>query len=282
MHYEFATINLGASVKFITGLSFEGSAILEDNGSFAAVAGANIPIISFDNITFTDHSGSPRDAGNYGGRYVFNFNQAGAKISELIMNNCDIRYKRGVIRAQVATQIDKITIENCVIDSIGGYGITNADHAEAYFKDIVIKNSTIAHAEKVVVASKPSPTDLCNSVVWENLTVCYAPKGTGNYLIDYNSQTLPGGLTIKNCIFGVGWDSTIRGMRSATTNITVDNSFRAGDLEWTLNASDEPQYPIDLERLSETTTALFADPQNLNFKVTHATLVNRIGDPRWW
>ncbi|MDR2804838.1 MAG: fibronectin type III domain-containing protein [Dysgonamonadaceae bacterium] len=282
--YEFATINFGASVKFITGLSFEGSAILEDNGSFAIVSNANIPLISFDNIIFTDHPSSPRDAGNFGGRYVFNFNQANGKLGELILRNCDIRYKRGVIRAQVATQIDKITIENCVMDSLGGYGVTNADHAEAYFKEVVIKNTTISHAEKIAIASKPSPTNLCNSVIMENLTVCYAPKGEGNYIIDYNNQTLPGGITIKNCIFGIGWDSKIRGMRSATTNITVDGSFRTSDLEWTLNASTgEAQNPIsDLERLSETTTALFADPQNTNFKITNSALLNKVGDPRWW
>jgi hypothetical protein len=284
IRYEFSTINIGSSVKFVTGLSFAGSAILECNGSFAAVAGTTVPLISFDNIIITDHPGSLRNSANFGGRYAFNFNQAGGNVGELILNNCDIRYKRGIVRAQVAAQIDKILIENCIIDSIGGYGVTNADHSEAYFKDVIIRNSTIAHAEKIVVASKPVPVDRCNSVVLENLTVCYAPKGTGNYIIDYNGQTLPEGLTIKNCIFGAGWDSQIRGMRSSTTNISVDNSYRASDMEWFTNASTgEPQNPIsDLERLSETTASLFADPQSVNFKTTNSTLVNRVGDPRWW
>jgi hypothetical protein len=283
IHYKFGTINFGTSVKIITGLSFEGSAILEDDGSFAIVSDSDIPLISFENIIFTDYLGN-RSTANFGGRYVFNFNQAGGKLGELILKNCDIRYKRGVIRAQVATQINTILLENCIVDSIGGYGVTNADHAEAYFKDVIIKNSTIAHAEKIVVASKPSPTNISNSVTLENVTVCYAPKGEGNYIIDFNGQTLPGGITIKNCIFGAGWDSRVRGMRSSASNIVVDNSFRAGDMNWTQNASTgEPQNPIsDLQLMSEATNVIFADPQNVNFKVTHNTLVNKVGDPRWW
>ncbi|MDR3340014.1 MAG: DUF5123 domain-containing protein [Candidatus Symbiothrix sp.] len=280
-HYQISTVNLSASLRLVTGLSLAGNAVMEDNGSFAVNADANLDYVIFDNIIITEHPSSPRDAGNYGGRYVFNFNNAGAKINELSLLNCDIRYKRGVIRAQVATLINKILVENCLMDSIGGYGITNADHAESYFTNVIIKNSTIAHSEKFAVASKPTVPP--NSLVLENLTVCYTPKGDGNYIIDYNSQSMPGGLTIKNCIFGAGWDSKVRGMRSSTTNITVQDSYMTNDLEWTLNTSNEPQNPIDaLEVLNGTTTGIFADPQNVNFKVTHPTLAKRIGDPRWW
>ena len=282
--YEFVTVNLSTSVKIVTGLSFEGSAILECRGNFAVAAGANVGRIDLENITVTDHPSALKTSANFGGTYMFNFNQANGILGELSMINCDIRYKRGVIRAQVATQIGKITIDNCIIDSIGGYGVVNADHAQAYFTSVVIKNSTIAHAEKILIASKPIPTDLCSSITMENLTVCYAPKGEGNYIIDYNNQTLPNGLTMRNCIFGAGWDSRIRGMRSASTIVSISDSYKTNDLLWTLNAAtNEPQNPIaELTELNDATTGVFADPQNVNFKVTNATLAGRIGDPRWW
>ncbi|MDR1527796.1 MAG: fibronectin type III domain-containing protein [Dysgonamonadaceae bacterium] len=285
IHYEIGTVNFSTNFSLVTGLSLAGNAIIEHNGGIGIKADANVGFITLNNLIFTDHPSSPRNGGNFGGKYAIDIRgtTANAKIGELNIVGCDIRYKRGMFRAQSPVEIGKITIDNCIIDSMGGYGITNADHANAYFKEVIIKNSTIAHAEKILVASKPTPTDQCHSIVLENLTVCYAPKGEGNYMIDYNNQTLPGGITVKNCIFGIGWDSKVRGMRSATTNIAIDNSFRAGDLEWTVNASTgEPQNPIDLERLTETTAALFADPQNLNFKITHDALVNKVGDPRWW
>jgi hypothetical protein len=286
IRYEIGTVNFAVNFKMVTGLSLAGNAIIEHNGGIGIKASANVGFITIDNIIFTDHPRSLRDGDNFGGKYAIDVRgtNVDTRLGELNLIGCDIRYKRGLLRAQSAVVIDKILIENCVIDSMGGYGVTNADHAEAYFKDIIIRNSTIAHCEKIVVASKPVPTDRCNSVVMENLTVCYAPKGTGNYIIDYNNQALSGGITIKNCIFGAGWDSEIRGMRSSTNNISVDNSFRAGDMKWFMNASTgEPQNPIDdLQQMTETTDVLFADPQNVNFKVTHNTLVNKVGDPRWW
>ncbi|MDR1865304.1 MAG: DUF5123 domain-containing protein, partial [Bacteroidales bacterium] len=279
--YEMGVINLSASTKIVTGLSLAGNAIVEVNGNFAIAAGTSVDSLVFENIVFTEHSGSPKTAANFGGRYLFNFNQAGAKASKLTIRNCDIRYKRGNIRAQVATEISTVTIENCLFDSIGGYGIVNADHAEAYFDNVVVKNSTIAHAEKIFVASKPTRTTV--SLTVENVTVCYAPKGEGNYIIDYNGQTVPGGVTLKNCVFGIGWGSKIRGMRASNAVPTIDKSYRASDLEWTTNDQGVQQSPLsDLENLNATTTAIFQDPDKVNFKVTNATLAGKIGDPRWW
>ncbi|MDR1810209.1 MAG: fibronectin type III domain-containing protein [Prevotella sp.] len=280
--YEIGTINLSASTKFVTGLSFLGGAVMEVKGSFAAASGADLSYVSFDNVIFTDHSEKKRDTANFGGCYLFNFNQANGKVGDLSVLNCDIRYKRGVLRAQVATEIGKITFDNCLIDSIGGYGLVNADHAQAYFNDIVVKNTTMAHAEKILVATKPDRST--NAILMENMTVCYAPKGEGNYIIDFNNQAIPGGITIKNCIFGAGWGSSIRGIRSNTTNILVEKSYRASDATWSLNAtSGEPYYPItDLELLTETTDDLFTAPNEVNFKLKKADFVGKIGDPRWW
>jgi hypothetical protein len=50
-----------------------------------------------------------------------------------------------------------------------------------------------------------------------------------------------------------------------------------------VNAENVQQNPInDLQLLNEASESIFANPQNVNFKVTNTTLVNKVGDPRWW
>ncbi|GHT21980.1 hypothetical protein AGMMS4957_11630 [Bacteroidia bacterium] len=284
IHYGIETVNLSTSFNLVTGLNFSGNAIIEHNGGIGIKPDANIGFIIIDNIIFTDHPSAPKESGNFGGKYALDVRgtNEGARIGKLSLLGCDIRYKRGLFRAQSAVEIDSIVIDNCFIDSIGGYGVTNADNEKAYFKNVVAKNSTIAYAEKIFIGAKAVPVDRQNSLTLENLTICYSPKGTGNYIVDYNNQTLPGGVTIKNCIVGAG-GTTIRGMRSAAANINIDNNFRANDMAWTLNATTgEPESPIDLTPLSAATIGVFANPENLNFKVTDANLINKVGDPRWW
>jgi hypothetical protein len=284
MHYELPSLNLSTNFNLVTGLSFLGNAILESRGSFNTKSGvASLNSITFENLIFTEHAtATPKGSGNYGGQYICNINQP-VEIGTLKLIGCDIRYKRGVIRTQAQpVLINTVSIDNCFIDSIGGYGIVNVDINTSSIKDVIVKNSTIAHADVVFVGAKPTPVDAQNSLTLENLTFYYSPNGgTGRYIIDYNGQTLPGGLTIKNCIVGKA-GTAIRGMRSAAANINVDNNFRASDMAWFLIAGGEPEGPIDLTALSETTDKVFADPENLNFKVTNAALVNKVGDPRWW
>jgi hypothetical protein len=123
-----------------------------------------------------------------------------------------------------------------------------------------------------------------NSITIENLTSCYSPTSTANYFLDYSGNTVPGGISIKNSLFGAASGATVNGMRSSCTNISITNCFRASDLVWTLNADGITQTaPIaDFADFGKTTVQIFADPTKSNFKVTDAKLVSKIGDSRWW
>jgi len=278
VHYAIpGVLNTSVTTKIVTGLSFFGRAVWEFNGGIGIKAGANVPSITLEGLIVTDHPSAPAASANFGGKYLIDIRSTNAdtKIGELNVINCDVRYKRGFLRAQAAVEIEKITVDNCFIDSIGGYGVLNADNDGAIFYNMIIKNTTIAHAEKVLVRNKANGADKLKSVVMENVTSCFAPKGT-NYYFDFTSQTITGGITIKNCIFGTGWDTeTPNGIRSSCSNFTMDNNFRASDLNWNNAVSD-------VEALSEATTALFADPAGLDFKVNNTTVAGKIGDPRWW
>jgi len=50
------------------------------------------------------------------------------------------------------------------------------------------------------------PTISPNSVIMENVTTCYAP-GSNVYMLDFNGKTVPGGITLNKCLFGMGKDA---------------------------------------------------------------------------
>ncbi len=279
--YNIGTILVPVNINFITGLSFKGKAIMAIDGNFATPPAKTVGTLRFEKIFFTEGATKLKTAGNFGGTYLFNFNQTGAILDKMILENCDIKYKRGAIRMQTTATINQISINNCLFDSIGDYGIVNNANDASYIKDIIVKNSTVAHAAKLFTCGKKLGI---NSLTIENLTSCYSPTSTANYFLDYNTNTVPGGISIKNSLFGAASGVSTNGMRSSCSNISITNCFRTSDLVWTLGADGVTQTaPInDFADFGKTTVQIFTDPTKSNFKVSDAKLVNKIGDPRWW
>ncbi|MDD5183832.1 MAG: DUF5123 domain-containing protein [Paludibacter sp.] len=284
--YTLPTINIPVSVNIVTGLSFKGKAIMQVNGSIGIKTATSVGSVKVDKIFFTEGnvSGKLKTDANFGGTYLFNFNQADGNLTNLSIENCDVKYKRGFVRLQTTATIEKLTINNCLVDSIGGYGIVNMDNAGALVNNLEIKNSTFSHFDGYLcrdIKSTVSP----NSILIENITTCYAPAST-RYFFEITDRVLAGGITIKNSIFGsvLTQGTTVNGIRVGTgTNVTIDNCFKTSDLIWSVAAgATDPTYPIDCEDLGKTSTEIFDDPANYNFKVTNSILVNKVGDPRWW
>jgi len=167
--YKIETVQCSRSISFITGLSLSGKAIMAVNGNFGIASAAETPSVKFEKIFFTDGTvaGKYKTDANYGGTYLFNLNQSGAKAQEIGFNNCIIKYKRGIIRMQTTAQVATVNMTNCVMDSIGGYGVVNNANDASYVGSINIANSTIAHADKVLVCGKALGV---NSVTMQNVT----------------------------------------------------------------------------------------------------------------
>jgi hypothetical protein len=279
------TINIPVSVNMVTGLSFKGKAIAAVNGSFGIKAATNVGKVKFEKIFFTEgtDAGKLRTDANFGGTYLFNLNQVDGNVGSVVIENCDVKYKRGGIRIQSKGRIDLLTINNCFFDSIGGYGIVNLDHADCMITDMVLKNSTFAHYDGYLCRNTKTLVSP-NSIVVENITTCFAPA-SGRYFFEMPDRNYPGGIIIKNSIFGsvLAPGTTVHGLRSAASNVTIENCFKTSDLVWTVAAgATVPTYPIESEELGKTSAEIFADPVNLNFKVTSPLLVKKAGDPRWW
>jgi hypothetical protein len=281
--YIISTITLPVSMNIVTGLSFRGKAIIAVNSNISIPAATNVGTIRFEKVFFDQGTitGKLKTDSNYGGTYAFNINNANSNLDSLKIENCDIKYKRGFFRMQTAANIKYISINNCTFDSIGGYGLINNANDASYIGDIVFKNSTVSHTDKFFTCAKALGI---NSITMDYLTTCYSPA-SGNYFLDYNTNTIPGGITISNSLFGTGSTSAlVNGIRSSCTNINVTNCYKTSDLSWTLNStSGLPNAPIsNLVDLGLTTAQTFTSPATYNFKVTDTRLVNIAGDPRWW
>lgn len=273
-------IFLSSDIKFVTGLSLNGYASMAIDANFAAAPSSTVNNIKFEKIFFTEGSTKKRTDSEFGGTYLFNFNQADGNVDKLTIQDCIIKYKRGVIRQQTTCTINTLTINNCVIDSIGGYGVINNSNDNSYIKDIKVTNSTISHAQKLFVGAKKLGI---NSLYVENVTTCYTPAAS-SYLFDYNGNSIPGGVTIKSCVFGMGWNGAVHGIRSKTSSLTVDKSYCTSDLSWVVAVgATVPTAPIDdLINLNLTTTELFKNPDQIDFTVTDERIRSKVGDPRWW
>lgn len=287
-HYQLSGFLFNMSTTIVTGLSFSGTATLDVSGNFDVAADATIGTICLKNINLSDHTSKPKSASNFGGTYVFNLSNSGVSIDSLNLESCNIQYKRGLIRMKSQQTIKNVVVNDCIIDSIGNYGLVNNANDKARIEDITVTNSTISNCEKMFTCGKALGI---NSISIANCTFCYAPDKSGNYILDYSGNSLTA-ITIKNSIFGPGKTLSgdivsVNGFRcNSGYQMTADKSYCTSDLSWTntevtINGS-AVSGPLDLETLSSPASSVFTDPDNGDFTVNDATLKEQsIGDPRW-
>jgi hypothetical protein len=289
--YTIPTLLIPVSMNIVTGLSFGGKAIMAVNGGFAISPSVTVDQVRFENVFFSQGniSGKTKTDGNYGATYLFNLNQAAGNLNKLILEGCDIKYKRGVIRMQTSATIGNISMNNCLCDSIGGYGVINNGNATSRINDIVVSNSTFAHCDKLFVGGQ---TAGINSITISNITT-YCSPATSFYFLDYNTNLVPGGITITNSVFGPGFTgstvatialASVNGIRSSAANVTISNCYNTNDLTWAVNAVTLlPVAPItSFTNLGAPSTSIFGNVTTGNYTVTDPRLDKVIGDPRWW
>jgi len=246
-------------------------------------AGANIDSIEFNDVHMYSDA--------YGSRYVFNTTNA-ATVGKMKFLNSRIEIFRGITRLQSgATTVSNYIVNNCIIDSIANYGILTVDNAACKANDISITNSTIYKAERIVISTKQNS----NSVFIDHCTFNETPLGnsTGSFIVDYNAFTVSNGITITNCILGMGKPNSgnidVRDVRAASTVITSSNNYVSSDhtdFQVVPPPPDPPTTPYALTPVisySGPSASLWQDPSNGNFKIADNSFAgkNSAGDPRW-
>ncbi|WP_316814155.1 DUF5123 domain-containing protein [Pedobacter heparinus] len=237
-------------------------------GNFNFAAGSTIDSISFVNVNLK--------SSDYAGKYLFN-TTGSATVGKIKLQNCKAEIFRGLVRLQSGTTtLNNYEINNCLIDSISGYGLITVDNATCKAQNISIKNSTISRAEVIIASSKQSS----NSITIENCTFYRAPRG-GSYLIDYNTFAVTAGVKVSNCIFSIGknnaGNTSARGIRINGGAVDASGNYATSDY---VNGGNPIPNLIPYTRPS---TDVFTDPLLNNFKIKDAGFPGRStsGDPRW-
>lgn len=293
--YRIATIELPATtgmITFVTGLSLAGEAQMGVEGNFRVAGDSYVGGVVFNKIAFTDTESKPRTDQHYGATYIFNMNQSGGNLGTVKFQDCSIKYKRGICRIQTAATIENVFIDNCVIDSISGYGITNADNGKADIQNVKITNTTVSNAEKICVGTKGLQP---NSLVVENCTFVYTIADAKPFF-DFKSSnwsSFKEKFTFKNCLIGMAGRNK---EELATTGIAgwsgdlqpeCEDIYYTSDLLWQ-PVSDEdpsPRAAFPGTALSTNTQQTFKDPLKSDFTVITNELGGskaKPGDPRWY
>ena len=293
--YRIATIELPATtgvITFVTGMSLAGEAQMGVEGNFRVAGDSYVGGVEFNKIAFTDTESKPRTDQHYGATYIFNMNQSGGNLGTVKFQDCSIKYKRGICRIQTAATIENVFIDNCVIDSISGYGITNADNGKADIQNVKITNTTVSNAEKICVGTKGLQP---NSLVVENCTFVYTIADAKPFF-DFKSSnwsSFKEKFTFKNCLIGMAGRNK---EELATTGIAgwsgdlqpeCEDIYYTSDLLWQ-PVSDEdpsPRAAFPGTALSTNTSQTFKDPLKSDFTVITNELGGskaKPGDPRWY
>ena len=271
-----SAINLSKTITIVSGtdLLVPEQAIITMPSNFNITSGAVIDSIVFNDVTLRGT--------DYTAKYVFNINAA-CTIGKMSFIGCKAEIFRGMVRLQSQPVIlNNLWIDNCILDSLAGYGVLTVDVATSRADNITIRNSTIYKAEKIIVSKNNS-----TSVTIESCTVNEAALGGGSsYYVDYNtaaSNNVTNGIIINNCIFGVGkigtgGVQTVRGIRAnPATPVSAANNYRTSD-QISLG-NDVP----NITTYTRPAAQLFQDPLNGNFKIADANFPGKSnsGAPRW-
>lgn len=272
-----APASLSKSVTIVSGddLLNPNLAMIYFTSNFNFAASAAIDSIKFSNVAMRSD--------NYTSRYIFNTTN-GATLNKMIFENCRIGAFRGLVRLQSGTTtVTEFRVDNCVVDSLGNYGVITVDNVTCKADRIVMRNSTVYKADKIITSRQNS-----TSILVENCTFNETPLGGGaasNFFIDYSqsgTNNVTAGIAINNTIFGAGKSNSgnaiVRGVRAnAATGVTASNSYKTSD--YVTAGNDIPS----LIAYAGTSANLFQDPANGNFTIIDNSFAGRstAGDPRW-
>lgn len=246
---------------------------------------------TIDHIRFIDLEIRGAD---YGANYVFNPSTNDIFVGELLFENCEVGTLRGILRIRGTNVIvDNYKIIDTNVDSLGGYGILttdtdpNAVNPTARTNNIVLQNSTFNKVQAGITSRNNSQSILIDGCTFSN----FIAAGSGNYIFRYrggagNNDVL-NGITIKNSIFGPGWDEAQAGAYSVRgkdglpgTNVQIVNVYSTSDFSF-IAGYEITGFPVGNYGGSQ--TALWVNPLagNFNFKDTGFSGRFDTGDPRW-
>ena len=283
--YNLPEADLDKSITIRAAYGFgKQKARLYTTGNWNIANGANI-----DHIRFIDLELRGAD---YGGNYIFNPQRDNVFVGELLFENCEIGTLRGIMRIRNTVEVDNFKIINSVVDSLGGYGILTTDTSPsdpmtAHVNNIVLQNSTFNKIQAGITSRNNSQSIVIDGCTFNN----FIAAGSGNYIFRYRggdgNNNVINGISIRNSIFGPGWDEAgtmvyaIRGRDGLpNTNVEIVNTYSTSDFSF-ISGYEITGFPVGNYGGSQ--KDLWMNPLDGDFNFKDASFSGRFdsGDPRW-
>lgn len=259
-------------------LSSELMPVIDCAVNFNFAADASIDSIIFMNIELK---------GNYDGNYVLNSNVSANINTGLTFDGCKIHSLRGIIRMKDAGPgyLKTYTINNCVIDSIRDYGILTVDMNNWVCENILITNSTIYKCRAFITNKNNS-----NSIIIDGCTINEIPQSTQRLFRwrEAGKDNVTEGITIKNTLWGHGWDETNSGSTGfdgfdglGSTAWKVENTYATKDLVF--QGGKDTIFALLKNVYDGPADELWNNPYEGVFTFLDESFagIGKTGDPRW-
>jgi hypothetical protein len=230
---------------------------------------------------------------DYAGDYIFNPSSNDIAVSEVLFEDCEIGTLRGIMRIRgTNVVINNFKIINSIVDSLGSYGIfttdtdPNASNPTARVNNIVLQNSTFNKLQAGITSRNNSQSIVIDGCTFANLV----QAGSSNYIFRYRggngNNDVTNGISIRNSIFGHGWDEantkvySVRGKEGLpNTSIELINNYSTSDFSF-IATYEITGFPAGNASAQD---ALWTNAANNNFNFKDSGFTGRFdtGDPRW-
>ncbi len=252
--------------------------MIDCSKNFNLVPDASVDYIRFQNIGFDN------GIDGFDNRYVFNIDESG-NIGEVKFEGCKIRSLRGILRLKSGGgTLGKFIVSDCIVDSLKNYGVLYVDKDTWEAGDILLENSTFKRIQYFLASRSNS-----KSLTIESCTLYEVPD-VGRQMFRWRGgegkNDITEGLTIRNTIWGPGWDmdnemkTGVKGYEGLpNTTLTFDNTYASADFMF----SSDTLVGFPNVTYSGTATDLWVDPMNGDFTIMDETFAGKdnAGDPRW-
>ena len=203
-------------------------------------------------------------------------------INTVDFTNCYIENFRAIVRSkQAGGSVEAILFKECTINAIGNQGIVSTDGKKGnYVNDVSFDGCTITN---ICAIADLRNTDSGKNISITNTTFCYAPME--NAFLFRVAANIP--IKIENCVFGGSMkiDNNIPKFNELGSGGQDDytgsyrfspvNSFQTSD-----HSSTKGSLGLSDSKMS--TTGLFTDPANNNFKLNELFEgCSSVGAPEW-
>ncbi len=214
---------------------------------------------------------------------VLRYNTADVAYGSLSIEGCNIHnYTRSFVAGNVASTIESVSINNCVLTNVMTSGGDFLDFRTAYLADLSVTNSTFNNCApgrdfiRMDAAAAYSGTGLTSNVLIDHCTLYGVSTGTKRILY---VRFLDNNLTVQNTLIAetdAYYTNQANSSQPACSNNNYFNAIGFYTDAYVSNAK------IDLSGNFTTLDPGFVDAANGNFKITDQTLLdNAVGDPRW-